>query len=61
MKHDEAPPPISKDKARRLGIKRSRRWTYLVSFLLVGSVIAMGGAYGIMSHSGNSVSSTSSF
>jgi Bacterial Ig-like domain (group 3) len=54
-------PPISKDKARRLGVKRSRRRTYLVSFLLVGSVIAMGGAYGIMFQSGNSVSSTSSF
>jgi large repetitive protein len=59
-RNSRAAPPISKDKARRLGVRRSRRWTYLVSFLLVGSVVAMGGAYGILFHSGNSVSSTSS-
>ncbi|HEV2138371.1 MAG TPA: Ig-like domain repeat protein [Nitrososphaerales archaeon] len=61
MKHDEAPPPISKDKARRLGVGgRSRKWMYLVSFLLVGSVVATGGAYAFLSHPGGSGSSTSS-
>lgn len=60
MKHSEAPPPISKDKARRLGIRRSRRWIYLVSFLLIGSVVATGGAYAVLSHAGSSTSTTSS-
>ncbi len=61
MKHSDAPPPISKDKARRLGVGgRSRKWMYLVSFLLVGSLVATGGAYAVLFHSGGSGSSTSS-
>jgi hypothetical protein len=61
VRYSRAAPPISKDKARRLGVRRSRRWMYLVSFLLVGSVVAMGGAYGVLSHTGSSMSTTSSF
>jgi len=60
-KYSRTAPPISKDKARRLGVGgRSRRWMYVVSFLLVGSVVATGGAYAVLSHPGSSGSSTSS-
>lgn len=55
-------PPISKDKARRLGIRKSHRRMYFASFVLVGFIFVIGSSYGFMSatHNSNNLSPSAS-
>jgi hypothetical protein len=59
MKNSD-PPPISKEKARRLRVGHSHRRAYFASFLAVAALASMGGAYGLL-HGDSSCSSTHTF